>query len=84
MNFFEKMKAFDVKGLCVAAKFLGIKIEYEMPKGYSISQRILFLNLIEQFGLKNAKPVGTSIAGGSVGRRHEPVVESGHFSGSRV
>jgi hypothetical protein len=41
---------------------LGIKIEYETPDRYSMSQRTMIMNLIEQFGLKQAKPVGTPIA----------------------
>jgi hypothetical protein len=54
-EFFEKMKTF-------ASKFLGIKIEHETPNSYSMSQRTMILNLIEQFGLNNAKPVGKPIA----------------------
>jgi hypothetical protein len=61
-EFFDQMKAFDVKDLGVAAKFLGIKSEYEAPEDYSMSQRTMILNLIEQFGLKQSKPVGTPIA----------------------
>jgi hypothetical protein len=61
-EFFEQMKTFDVKDLGIASKFLGIKIEHETPNSYSMSQRTMILNLIEQFGLKNAKPVGTPIA----------------------
>ncbi len=61
-EFFEQMKTFDVKDLGIASKFLGIKIEHETPHSYSMSQRTMILNLIEHFGLKNAKPVGTPIA----------------------
>jgi hypothetical protein len=61
-EFFEQMKTFDVKDLGIALKFLGIKIEHETPNSYSISQRTMLLNLIEQFGLKNAKLMGTPIA----------------------
>jgi hypothetical protein len=61
-EFFEQMKTFDVKDLGIASKFLGIKIVHETPNSYSMSQRTMILNLIEQFGLKNAKPVGTHIA----------------------
>jgi hypothetical protein len=56
------MKTFDVKDLGIASKFLGIKIEHETPNIYIMSQRTMILNLIEQFGLKNAKPVGSPIA----------------------
>jgi hypothetical protein len=58
----KQMKTFDVKDLGTASKFLRIKIEHETPSSYSMSQRIMILNLIEQFGLKNAKPVGAPIA----------------------
>jgi hypothetical protein len=61
-EFFVQMKAFDVKDLGIAAKFLGIKIEFETPDGYSMSQRTMILALIDQFGMKNSKPVGTPIA----------------------
>ncbi len=61
-EFFEEMKTFDVKDLGTATKFMGIKIEYETPYGYSMSQRTMILNLIEQFGMKDAKSVGTPIA----------------------
>jgi hypothetical protein len=61
-EFFEQIKTFDVKDLGVASKFLGIKIEHETPNSCSMSQRTMILNLIEQIGLKNAKPVGTPIA----------------------
>jgi hypothetical protein len=61
-EFFEEMKTIDVKDLGAASKFLGIKIEHETPHSYIMSQRTMILNLIEQFGLKNAKPVGTPIA----------------------
>jgi hypothetical protein len=61
-EFFEQMKAFDVKDLGKAEKFLGIKIESETAIGYSMSQRAMIDNLVVQFGLKDAKPVGTPIA----------------------
>jgi len=61
-EFFEQMKTFDVKDLGEAEKFLGIKIESEPSRGYSMSQRTMIESLIDQFGLKNAKPVGTPIA----------------------
>ncbi len=61
-DFFDQMKAFDVKDLGVAAKFLGIKIDYETHDGYSMSQPTMIINMLEQFGLKHAKPVGTPIA----------------------
>jgi hypothetical protein len=58
-EFFEQMKTFDVKDLGIASKFLGIKIEHETQNSCSMSQRTMIMNLIKQFGLKNAKPVGT-------------------------
>ena len=61
-EFLVQMKAFDVKDLGIAAKFLGIKIEFETPGSYSMSQRAMILALIDQFGMKHAKPVGTPIA----------------------
>jgi hypothetical protein len=39
-----------------------MKIEYETALSYSMSQHTLLFNLIEQYGLKNAKPVGTPVA----------------------
>ena len=60
-DFFEEMKTFDVKDLGTATKFLGIKIEYETPYGYGMSPRTMMMNLIEQFGMKDAKSVGTPI-----------------------
>jgi hypothetical protein len=39
-----------------------ISITVENVSCYSMSQRTMILNLIEHFGLKNAKPVGTPIA----------------------
>jgi hypothetical protein len=60
-EFFEQIKTFDVKDLGIASKFLGIN-EHETPNSYSMSQRTMILNLIEQFGLKNARPGGTPIA----------------------
>jgi hypothetical protein len=56
------LKTFDVKDLGEAEKFLGIKIESDTLRGHSMSQRIMIESLINQFGLKNAKPVGTPIA----------------------
>jgi hypothetical protein len=61
-EFFEQMKAFDVKDLGEAEKFLGIKIESEKSRGYSMSEKTMMDNLVDQFGLKDAKPVGTPIA----------------------
>jgi hypothetical protein len=61
-EFFVQMKAFDVKDLGIAAKFLGIKVEFETPDGYTMSQQTMILALIEQFGMKHSKPVGTPIA----------------------
>jgi hypothetical protein len=61
-EFFVQMKAFDVKDLGIASKFLGIKIEFETPDSYSMSQRTMILALIDQFGMKHSKPVGTPIA----------------------
>jgi hypothetical protein len=61
-EFFEEMKTFDVKDLGEAEKFLGIKIESETAHGYSMSQKTMIESLIDQFGLNNAKPVGTPIA----------------------
>jgi hypothetical protein len=59
-EFFEQRKTFDVKDLGEAEKFLVIKIESQTAHGYSMSQMIE--SLIDQFGLKNAKPVGKPIA----------------------
>ncbi len=61
-EFFEQMKAFDVKDLGEVEKFMGIKIESEKSRGYSMSQKTIIDSLVDQFGLKNAKPVGTPIA----------------------
>jgi hypothetical protein len=44
------MKAYDVEDLGVAVKFLDVKFEYETARGYSMSERSMILNLIEQFG----------------------------------
>jgi hypothetical protein len=60
-EFFEAIKTFDVKDPVIAVKFLGIKITYETAFSYSMSQHTIILHLIEQFGLKNAKPVGTPV-----------------------
>jgi hypothetical protein len=61
-EFVEQMKTFDVKDLGEAEKFLGIRIESETAHGYSMSQKTMIESLIDQFGLKNATPVGTPIA----------------------
>jgi hypothetical protein len=55
-EFFQEMKAFDLKDLGLVTK-LGIKIEHETTRGYSMNQEIMILNLIEQFGSKQAKLV---------------------------
>jgi hypothetical protein len=60
--FFEQMKAFDVKDLGEVEKFLGIKVESETARGYSLSQKAMIESLVEQFGMKDAKSVGTPIA----------------------
>jgi hypothetical protein len=62
-EFFDRMKAFDFKALAEqSSNVFGYKIECETPGSYCMSQRLMILNLIEQFGLKQAKPVGTPIA----------------------
>jgi hypothetical protein len=46
-DFFEEMKAFDdVKDLGLGTKFLVLKIEYEMNRGYNMSQQLMMLNMI--------------------------------------
>ncbi len=58
-EFFQEMKAFDVKALGEVEKFLGIKVESETSNGYKMSQKAMIDALVDQFGFKNSKPVGT-------------------------
>jgi hypothetical protein len=51
-----------VKDLGEVEKFLGIKVESETSNGYKMSQKAMIDALVDQFGLKNSKPVGTPIA----------------------
>jgi hypothetical protein len=53
-EFFEQMKAFDVKDLGEAEKFLGIKIESETARGYCMSQRAMIDNLVDHCSLAHA------------------------------
>ncbi len=59
---FEDMKAFDLKDLSVAVKFVGIKIEHKTAHNYSMSKRTMILILIKHFGLKNTNPVRMPVA----------------------
>jgi hypothetical protein len=60
-EFFEEMKTFDVKDLGIVSKFLGMKVEDDTARGYSLSQQVI-ANLVELFGMQEFKPVSTPIA----------------------
>ena len=58
-EFFEDMKAFDVKDLGVVEQFLGLKVEHETGAGYILSQQTMVTKLIKSFGMQDSKPVNT-------------------------
>ncbi len=61
-NSLKTRSFFYVKDLGFATKFLGIKIEHETARGSTMSQQLMILNLIDQFGLKHTKPVVNPVA----------------------
>ncbi len=58
-EFFEDMKAFDVKDLGIVEKFLGFKVEHETGNGYMLSQKAGIESLIKDFGMQDSKAVAT-------------------------
>ena len=39
-----------------------MKVEYETVLGYSLSQQVMIMNLVESFAMQGSKPVPTPIA----------------------